>query len=1070
MLTFCTICGVYIPGRGPPTKDLKWQWHREIRAVRRMESNHTVYLTGVGYLDASQFIVAPQDPDHSYRTPGVLLESYGYFYDPDHFVWSFTFHAACWEILRERTSCSLADTGQLATLLFYILYCTTWNETNFIRSGHDFGGATNFQDCDRRDDPLREMVSRGYIYYALDPSRFAGIDDIIHYLGPVHVPPKHHNKAIASEEVSSLDVFAKLPMEIIHLILTWMPPNDIQNLRLASRSVSMRSSVDALSQFFWRSRFSPDFEMGFALPTHLGNHYDWRSLYFGIKHALRTPQFFPRLENRKRIWQIISRNASFLSLHLQGIRLHGIATSWSDFSLGGLQNGSLEKLSPPKIIVTELLAGDSELLRVGSREIFIRSLHTSIKAQSISAVGISTVEFNARIFVSGIRLFTKPDVASECSLGYITSSSEGLLLISPEERFAGFELATCDDGIVGVRIILDARSHRHMSTWVGNIGKGEPDIAFGTLCLRCETSSFKLAGSFDAFKLISLALVDAEQSNNIDHACKVSERPSFEEFEVQPIWTPDYPRATSLIPKPSNLPYQSYNPNLNIDFGGPAGESLGKITRMAAHMKDETAAFVGFTFDYDGNSSILYGRQGRIEVSFVINAAEGERISEITYEQASSSIGLWSLQVKTNFGRNTTFMPDALHLERPGESIPEQFLAPFEESSYNDVTYRKETLKAPHGQIITGFTSILGVGNQVFQTLGLQCDIMSSYIGSIYPNHHIKGDHALSAPDLCSSVGSSLIGGIASGYYFDQQPSQIIGQWISEVDAVDLDPDERIVEVSICMSKLDVSFDENFPRGRIDRLSILTSQKRLKIVQSAELLPVGEYIELRFRENRLERLAFFAWAFNAKWDHPRVLLLPVTGSERIVLWHPSSYSSRFPWMAAERALWEDMSLEGKPDRVVSITAYRNSNCGVKYITGLEFIYNSGIKRSVGYVFGERSGEVQLWENEIISRLVIKSGLYGILEITFHGKDPRDRRDTDLHTLAGGPTEMSDPTGTVHQEFDLSMRKYTDYTIYSDGRRKPGTPQDLPNKAAQGLWGFNMGNGRLILGIVYSDSE
>lgn len=220
--TFCTICGVHIrpiSGDGPPTHDLKW--HQEIRAglcilpfsciircsrrcplVRRMESNHTVYLTGVGYLDASQFIVAPQDPDHSYRTPGVLLESYGYFYDPDHFVWSFTFHAACWEILRERTSCSLADTGQLATLLFYILYCTTWNETDFIRSGHDFGGATNFQDCDRRDDPLREMVSRGYIYYALDPSRFAGIDDIIHYLGPVHVPPKHHNKAIASEVFS----------------------------------------------------------------------------------------------------------------------------------------------------------------------------------------------------------------------------------------------------------------------------------------------------------------------------------------------------------------------------------------------------------------------------------------------------------------------------------------------------------------------------------------------------------------------------------------------------------------------------------------------------------------------------------------------------------------------------------------------------------------------------------------------------------------------------------------------------------------------------------------------------
>ncbi|KAJ9288696.1 hypothetical protein DTO021C3_3725 [Paecilomyces variotii] len=1004
MHTFCTICGVYIrpsSGQGLVADDL--EWHQEIRAVRRVDPDHAAHLTGVGYLNASALVVVPQDSDQSYRTSGIPLESYILFYDSESGAWTFIFHAACWEIMCERVSCSLADEGQLASLLFYMLYCTYWNEKNRIRPGHDFGGAADFQNSPR--DPLQDMINKGHCYFAVDPSRFASIDDILHYLGPVYTAPKHHNKAITSTEVS-FDIFAKLPMEIIHLILTWMPSNDIQNLRLASRSVSIRSSIRTLSQFFWRSRFSPDFEMGFALPTHLG----------------------------------------------------------------GLQKGSLEKPSPPKIIVTELLARDRELLRVGSREVFIRSLHTSIKAQSISAVGISTVEFNARRFVSGIRLFIKPDVASECSIGYITSSSEGLFRIAPEEKFAGFELATCDDGIVGVRMILEAQSHRHMSKWVGNIGKGEPDIAFGMLCLRCETSSFRLIGSFDAFKLISLALVDAEQNVNIDHAYKVSERPKFEEFEVQPVWTPDYPRASSLIPKPSNLPYQSYNPILNIDFGGPAGESLGKITRMAAHMEDETAAFVGFTFDYEGNSSVLYGRQGRIEVSFVLNAADGERISEITYEQASSSIGLWSLQVKTSFGRNTTFVPDALRSERPGEPFLEPFPAPFAQNSNNDITYRKETLRAPHGQIITGFTSILGVGSQAFQTLGLQCDIMSRYTGSIYTKHHIKGDNALSAPELCSSVGSYLIGGMASGYYFDQKPSQIIGQWISEVDAVDLDPDERIVEVSICMSKLAFSFDEKFHRGRIVQLSILTSQRRLKIIQSAESLPVGEYIELRFRENRLERLAFFAWAFNSNWDHPRVLSIPATGSERIILWSPSSYSSIFPWMAADRALWEDMSLEGKPDRVVSITAYRNSNYGVKYITGLEFIYNSGIKHPVGYVFGERSGEVQLWENEIISRLEIKSGRYGIHEITFHGKDPRDGRDTDLHTLATGHTETSDLTPTVHQEFDLSNRQCTRYAIGSDGSREPWTPQDLPNKVAEGLWGFNMGDGRLILGIVYSDSE
>lgn len=133
--------------------------------------------------------------------------------------------------------------------------------------------------------------------------------------------------------------------------------------------------------------------------------------------------------------------------------------------------------------------------------------------------------------------------------------------------------------------------------------------------------------------------------DDITPICKVSERPDLGEFEIQQVWTPRCPRETCLIPDISNLPYQVYNPILNMDFGGTTGNKLGKITRIAAHMEDITAAFVGFTFDYDGDTSTLYGRQGRIEVSFVLNALEGERITVVTYEQASTSIGLWSLEV-----------------------------------------------------------------------------------------------------------------------------------------------------------------------------------------------------------------------------------------------------------------------------------------------------------------------------------------------------------------------------------------------------------------------------------------
>lgn len=156
-------------------------------------------------------------------------------------------------------------------------------------------------------------------------------------------------------------------------------------------------------------------------------------------------------------------------------------------------------------------------------------------------------------------------------------------------------------------------------------------------------------------------------------------------------------------------------------------------------------------------------------------------------------------------------------------------------------------------------------------------------------NRNVNTDDALSAVELCSSLGSYLIGGPFLGCkaytyaslnavkrvrfscgsvsrprkyneisglwldYSDDQPSQIIGQWISEVDTIYLDPDERIVEISICMSKLAFSFSEKFHQGRVVKISIRTSH-RIKIVHSTESLPVGEYFELRFRANKLETL------------------------------------------------------------------------------------------------------------------------------------------------------------------------------------------------------------------------
>lgn len=260
------------------------------------------------------------------------------------------------------------------------------------------------------------------------------------------------------------------------------------------------SRTSSLPQSFWRSRFSPDFELGFALPADECGRPDWRSLYFATKHLLRNPRKSARLRNRKRVWEIICKNASLIALHLRGTKLHGLPITWDDLSGSGCQKPA-GKPRPGKIITTESMARLSEKLHVGSREIAVRRLLLHPEQQTICAVGVTTVIFNSQTFVSGLRVVFNDSTAGTYNgrpLGYVDSNSEHFLWVPPEENFAGLEVATCVNGIVAVRLILEAGPRRYSSAWVGDIGNGEPDIAFGKLlCPRSEIRSFDLAASFD---------------------------------------------------------------------------------------------------------------------------------------------------------------------------------------------------------------------------------------------------------------------------------------------------------------------------------------------------------------------------------------------------------------------------------------------------------------------------------------------------------------------------------------------------------------------------------------------
>ncbi|EAQ84903.1 predicted protein [Chaetomium globosum CBS 148.51] len=83
------------------------------------------------------------------------------------------------------------------------------------------------------------------------------------------------------------DPFSTLPPELLHLLAEHTPTPTLLHLRIASRAVASVSGLASLPRSFWRSRFGPAFEMGFALPARVERELDWRGLYFLMGRGLR---------------------------------------------------------------------------------------------------------------------------------------------------------------------------------------------------------------------------------------------------------------------------------------------------------------------------------------------------------------------------------------------------------------------------------------------------------------------------------------------------------------------------------------------------------------------------------------------------------------------------------------------------------------------------------------------------------------------------------------------------------------------------------------------------------------
>lgn len=212
-------------------------------------------------------------------------------------TWAFRVHADCWDLV----ACRVSDPVACATAWCKFLISTNWGF-------HDL--PPDSMPSRRPKELLETTTSWGKNYRRTSLQRLDNFDGLATELGLADLPTIYQPRTLSELGLHASNTelvtwpskannrFATLPLEILQQVMEYTSTPDFVNLRLASRSIACVSRLDNLPHSFWRSRFAPPFEMGFALPERAAANLDWRGMYFLIRRALsKHCVAFPRMES-----------------------------------------------------------------------------------------------------------------------------------------------------------------------------------------------------------------------------------------------------------------------------------------------------------------------------------------------------------------------------------------------------------------------------------------------------------------------------------------------------------------------------------------------------------------------------------------------------------------------------------------------------------------------------------------------------------------------------------------------------------------------------------------------------
>lgn len=659
---YCPFCGVILLpdpyDDEPASSETRVRpWYAEARGIYPVNTAiGDVAITGIGIV-RHRNLYAPFDSGLSYVDEGIetlqewrvcKTEGRWNLIEPSENRWCFGFHNSCWRLLLLRLGHGQDDSFHyetaIAEMIFYQLYCIPCPEGSVFTFGHDYEGAAKTHKSFGRP----KAVDLSSHFYA-DPCTIPSTDR----LQTAAPPDSARVKELGTLGRPKNYAFKKLSLELKFEILSYLSFDELLNMRHVCRDLALLATVDKLPPSYWRSRFSLGQEADFLFPN-LKASCEWNRLFFGTRASL-SAKHLPMV-NRKRIRKLLEPIAALVELKtflrddLYGYSFHPTQSQGSHFQL---IDGEMAEQPPRLMKVTGSFSGQlasarlDSALNEGCRALYHRA-HALLPPfqPHRQRIGITTVHIGARGFISGINLF----VSVGCNdvdrrVGYRNTASEKWIEIPSGSQVKAVCVAFRAEGLTGIKFIF---TNSDSSDWVGdNNNRG---IAHGTLNIPEDTGLCYLLASLDCFKIVALGL--GESINGTEDSLKLTLPSMMDSSHVQShLWAPPAPdhedvKISSLLP--SQLPL-TFEPLINIDFGGRRGLYLGSLTRLTFYISSIPYAFVGIEISYSDGKSVVFGSNSGCEISFFIDGSKGERINRLGIIEHSHGpqpeTGLCGLQV-----------------------------------------------------------------------------------------------------------------------------------------------------------------------------------------------------------------------------------------------------------------------------------------------------------------------------------------------------------------------------------------------------------------------------------------